>query len=71
MRALVQRVARASVAVDGETVAAIGQAGLRDRVKVIIGGGPVNQSVVEFAGADAWGKDAAQAVRLAAGYLAT
>src|SRR5665647_1619564 len=54
-----------------ETVAAIGQAGLRDRVKVIIGGGPVNQSVVEFAGADAWGKDAAQAVRLAAGYLAT
>lgn len=54
-----------------ETVAAIGKAGLRDRVKVIIGGGPVNQSVVEFAGADAWGKDAAQAVRLAAGYLAT
>lgn len=54
-----------------ETIAAIGEAGLRDRVKVIIGGGPVNQSVVEFAGADAWGKDAAQAVRLAAGYLAT
>ena len=54
-----------------ETIAAIGEAGLRDLVKVIIGGGPVNQSVVEFAGADAWGKDAAQAVRLAAGYLAT
>jgi len=53
-----------------ETVAALTNAGLRDDVKVIIGGGPVNQSVVEFAGADAWGKDAAQAVRLVAEHLA-
>jgi len=53
-----------------ETVAALTKAGLRDDVKVIIGGGPVNQSVVEFAGADAWGKDAAQAVRLVAEHLA-
>jgi len=53
-----------------ETVTALAEAGLRDDVKVIIGGGPVNQSVVEFAGADAWGKDAAQAVRLVTEYLA-
>ena len=53
-----------------ETVTALAEAGLRDDVKVIIGGGPVNQSVVEFAGADAWGKDAAQAVRLVAEHLA-
>ena len=48
-----------------ETVEAVSGAGLRDRVKVIIGGGPVNQLVVDFTGADAFGKDAAEAVRLA------
>jgi methylmalonyl-CoA mutase cobalamin-binding domain/chain len=53
-----------------ETVDALAGAGLRPDVKVIIGGGPVNQSVVEFTGADAWGRDAAGAVRLAAEYLA-
>jgi len=53
-----------------ETVAALTEAGLRDDVRVLIGGGPVNQSVVEFTGADAWGKDAAQAVRLVAEHLA-
>jgi len=54
-----------------ETVDALADAGLRPDVKVIIGGGPVNQSVVEFTGADAWGRDAAGAVRLAAEHLAT
>lgn len=47
-----------------ETVESLGQAGLRDKVKVIIGGGPVNEKVMEYAGADAWGMDAAQAVKL-------
>ena len=51
------------------TVETVAGAGLRDKVKVIIGGGPVNEAVVEFAGADAFGKDAAEAVRLAARYL--
>ena len=52
-----------------ETVEAVSGAALRESVKIIIGGGPVNESVVEFTGADAYGKDAAEAVRLASGYL--
>ena len=53
-----------------ETVEAVSGAALRDKVKIIIGGGPVNEAVVEFTGADAYGKDAAEAVRLASGILA-
>ena len=52
-----------------ETVESLTEAGLRERVKVIIGGGPVNEKVVEYSGADAYGVDAAQAVRLADRYL--
>lgn len=52
-----------------ETVAYVRDAGLRDRVKIIIGGGPVNEQVLEYAGADAWGRDVAEAVRLAERYL--
>jgi methanogenic corrinoid protein MtbC1 len=52
-----------------ETVEILAEAGLRDQVKVIIGGGPVNDKVVEYSGADAFGMDAAQAVKLADKYL--
>ncbi|MDY6795754.1 MAG: hypothetical protein SWK76_10830 [Actinomycetota bacterium] len=52
-----------------ETVESLVEAGLRDKVKVIIGGGPVNEKVLGFADADAYGVDAAQAVRLAGEYL--
>jgi len=52
-----------------ETVETLAEAGLRDKVKVIIGGGPVNEKVVEYSGADAFGVDAAQAVKLANEYL--
>ena len=52
-----------------ETVDTLAEAGLRDKVKVIIGGGPVNDKVVEFSGADAYGVDASQAVKLASEYL--
>ena len=51
------------------TVAALKAAGLRDRVRVMIGGGPVDASVCEFVGADAWGADAQYAVTLAKGWL--
>ncbi len=51
------------------TVEAVTAAGLRDRVRVIIGGGPVNEAVVEFTGADTFGKDAAEAVRLVSEYV--
>jgi methanogenic corrinoid protein MtbC1 len=52
-----------------ETVESVAEAGLRDKVKVIIGGGPVNEKVVEYSGADAYGVDAAQAVKLVNQYL--
>jgi trimethylamine corrinoid protein len=48
-----------------ETVDAIREAGLRDRVKVMIGGAPVDEHVQKYTGADAWGKDAMEAVALA------
>jgi corrinoid protein of di/trimethylamine methyltransferase len=51
------------------TVEALEEAGLRDRVKILIGGGPVNEAVLDYAGADAYGKDPTEAIRLASAYL--
>jgi 5-methyltetrahydrofolate--homocysteine methyltransferase len=47
------------------TVAAIESAGLRDKVKIMIGGGQINEEVKEFAGADGYGKDAVAGISLA------
>ena len=47
-----------------ETIAALGAAGLRPKVKVMIGGGSVSEMVQQYAGADAWGTDAQTAVSL-------
>ena len=47
-----------------DTVAAIEEAGLRDAVKIMIGGGTVTDEVREYSGADAYGKDAVEAVKL-------
>jgi methanogenic corrinoid protein MtbC1 len=47
------------------TVAGIDEAGMRGDVRIMLGGAPVTDAVVEFAGADAWGKDAVAAVELA------
>jgi methanogenic corrinoid protein MtbC1 len=52
-----------------ETVSAIDEAGLRDRVRIMVGGGPVNGLVCEVVGADDWGADAQAAVRLAKTWL--
>src|SRR5512139_3662561 len=41
-----------------DTVGAIQAAGLRDGVKIMIGGGQVNDKIQEYAGADAYGRDA-------------
>ncbi len=46
------------------TIDALKQAGLRKKVKVIVGGGAVDQKVSEFVGADGWGGTAADAVKL-------
>jgi len=46
------------------TIFALKQAGLTD-VKVMIGGGPINEMVCEDIGADAWGANAMDAVSIA------
>ncbi len=46
------------------TVEAITEAGFRDEVKIMIGGGTVTDDVREYSGADAYGKDAVAAVTL-------
>jgi len=48
-----------------ETVEAIKAAGLRDKVKVMIGGGQITEEVKTYTGADAYGKDAMAGVTLA------
>jgi len=48
-----------------QTVDAIKAAGLRDKVKIMIGGGQITEEVREYAGADAYGKDAMAGVSLA------
>jgi methanogenic corrinoid protein MtbC1 len=52
-----------------ETVEAIKAAGLRDKVKIMIGGGQIDDQVKDFTGADAYGKDAMEAVKLAKGWI--
>ena len=48
-----------------KTVEAIDNAGLRDKTKIMIGGGQIDDSIKEYVGADAYGKDALEAVALA------
>ncbi len=52
-----------------ETIEAIAEAGLRDEVRIMVGGGPVDGRVCEVVGADDWGADAQAAVRLAKNWL--
>lgn len=47
------------------TVEAVREAGLRDKVKIMIGGAIMDDSVRHYIGADAYGADATAAVRLA------
>jgi 5-methyltetrahydrofolate--homocysteine methyltransferase len=51
------------------TVDAITDAGLRDQVKIMIGGGQIDEEVKGFTGADAYGRDAVAAVKLAQGWI--
>jgi len=48
-----------------ETIEAIEAASLRDKVKIMIGGGQVSEQVREYTGADAYGQDAMAGVSLA------
>jgi 5-methyltetrahydrofolate--homocysteine methyltransferase len=51
------------------TINALLQAGLRDRVKVIVGGAPVTESYAIEIGADGYAKDASRAVKVAKSLL--
>jgi methanogenic corrinoid protein MtbC1 len=52
-----------------ETIEAIKAAGLRDGVKIMIGGGQITEQIREYAGADAYGRDAMAGVSLARKWL--
>jgi 5-methyltetrahydrofolate--homocysteine methyltransferase len=52
-----------------DTVDAIAAAGLRNEVKIMIGGGVMDEEVRKFAGADAYGPDAMAAVNLAKDWI--
>ena len=53
-----------------ETIQAVTAAGLREQVRIMVGGGPVDGNVCVAVGADDWGADAQQAVRLAKKWIA-
>lgn len=48
-----------------ETIEEIKNAGLREKTKIMIGGGQINENVRKYVGADSFGKDAIEAVALA------
>ena len=48
-----------------QTIAAMQAAGVRDKVKVMIGGGQITDEIMKYTGADAYGKDAIAGVSLA------
>ena len=48
-----------------ETVQAVEAAGLRERIKIMIGGGQIDDEIRKYTTADAFGKDAVTAVSLA------
>ncbi len=52
-----------------ETIQALRKAGLRDKVKIMVGGAPVTQEYAKQIGADAYGRDAWDALTKAEGLL--
>lgn len=48
-----------------QTIETIKNAGLRDKIKIMIGGGQINEEIRKYTGADAYGKDAMAAVSIA------
>ncbi len=53
------------------TVEVINDAGVRDQVKIMIGGGSVDEKVRAYTGADAYGSDAVAAVNLSKEWIGT
>ena len=52
-----------------EIIDKLNTAGLRDNVKIMIGGGTVDERIVEYVGADAYGESAVDAVNLATEWI--
>ncbi len=52
-----------------ETIEAIQDAGLRDKLKIMIGGGQVDETVRNYTGADAFGNNAIEAVSLCKNWM--
>lgn len=52
-----------------DTIEAIGASGLRDQVKIMIGGGQIDDRVKGYVGADAYGNNAMEAVKLAQDWI--
>ena len=52
-----------------ETIATIDNAGLRNDVKIMIGGGQIDETVRAYTGADAFGVNAVEAVSLCKGWM--
>jgi 5-methyltetrahydrofolate--homocysteine methyltransferase len=52
-----------------ETVAAVAKAGIRDQVKILVGGAPVTQAYAREIGADGYAPDAGSASKLAKSFL--
>lgn len=52
-----------------ETVDGLKQAGLRDDVKIIIGGNPVTKEACEYIGSDAFTNNAAEGVKICQGWV--
>lgn len=52
-----------------ETIEAIEKAGLREQIKIMIGGGQVDENVKVYTGADAFGVNAMDAVSLCNGWI--
>jgi len=52
-----------------ETIAAIQEAGLRKKLKIMIGGGQVDEAVRNYTGADAFGTNAIEAVSLCKNWM--
>ncbi len=53
----------------GKVIGALSQAGIRETVKVIVGGAPVNQNFANDIGANGYAKDAAEAIDLVRGLI--
>jgi methanogenic corrinoid protein MtbC1 len=52
-----------------ETIEAIQSAGMRERIKIMIGGGQVDEAVCNYTGADAFGTNAVDAVTLCKSWM--